>query len=51
MLVGTAWESCPSDGVNKVNVAIGLPGLAGRIQQAELRRLRRRVAVLEKVRD
>jgi hypothetical protein len=51
MLVGTAWESCPHSGVNRVNVAIGLSDLAARVQQAELQRLRRRIAQLERTRD
>jgi hypothetical protein len=51
MLVGTAWESCSRPGVNRINVAIGLSDLAARVQQAELQRLRRRIAALERDRD
>jgi len=51
MLVGTAWESCSHPGVNRVNVAIGLSDLAARVQRAELQRLRRRIAQLERKGD
>ena len=51
MLVGTAWESCSRPGVNRINVAVGLSDLAARVQQAELQRLRRRIAQLERSRD
>jgi hypothetical protein len=51
MLIGTAWESCSHAGVNRINVAIGLSDLAARVQQAELQRLRRRIAQLERKGD